>query len=94
MLSPASLALIVLAAAFVFPFSLVVAVDADDKDIERLVKQLGSAKFKVREAATKRLMEIGEPARAALGKAAASSADLESNGVPLGLSRRSTQDLL
>ena len=39
----------------VLPFVSVVAVDADDKEIERLVKQLGSAKFKERESATKRL---------------------------------------
>src|SRR5438876_8454309 len=46
-----------------------VAVDPDDKDIERLVKQLGSAKFKEREAATARLKEIGESALDALEKA-------------------------
>src|SRR5207247_4157676 len=55
----------------VLPFVPVVAVDADDKDIERLVKQLGSAKFKEREAATKRLKEIGEPALDALHQARA-----------------------
>src|SRR5947199_6445140 len=31
-------------------------------DIERLIKQRGSDKYKEREAATKRLKEIGEPA--------------------------------
>jgi WD40 repeat protein len=34
----------------------------DDKEIDRLVKQLGSDKFREREAATKRLKAIGEPA--------------------------------
>src|ERR1700722_15902973 len=59
------------------PFVPVVTADHDDKEIERLVKQLASGKFKEREAATKRLKEVGEPARAALRKAAASSADVE-----------------
>jgi WD40 repeat protein len=62
----------------VLPFVPAVAYDPDDKEIERLVKQLGSDKFKEREAAMKRLTEIGEPARAGLAKAAASSADAES----------------
>src|SRR5436853_335021 len=62
---PRWIALLVL----VLPFVPVVAVDGDDKDIERLVKQLGSAKFKEREAATKRLTEIGEPALDTLAKA-------------------------
>src|SRR3989440_3372751 len=53
----------------VLPFVPAVADDPDDKEIARLVKQLGSAKFKEREAATKRLTEIGEPALDALGKA-------------------------
>src|ERR1022692_122836 len=44
-------------------------VQPDDKEIERLVKQLGSDVFKDREAATKRLKEIGEPALDALRKA-------------------------
>src|SRR5207244_1362765 len=47
-----------------------VAVDPDDAEIERLVKQLGSPRFKEREAATKRLTEIGEPALEALRKPA------------------------
>src|SRR5437588_6582913 len=53
----------------VLPFVPAVADDPDDKEIERLVKQLGSDKYKVREAATKRLKEIGEPAADALVRA-------------------------
>ena len=49
------------------PFVPVVA--GGDMEIDRLIKQLGSDKFKEREAATKRLQEIGEPALAALYKA-------------------------
>ena len=44
------------------PFIPVVAVDADDKEIARLVKQLGSSDYRMRDAATKRLQEIGKPA--------------------------------
>jgi WD40 repeat protein len=47
----------------------VVLPDPDDKEIAHLVKQLGSDIFKEREAATKRLEEIGEPALGALAKA-------------------------
>jgi WD40 repeat protein len=54
---------------FVLSFVPVVAVEPDDKDIERLVKQLGSDVFKDREAARKRLEEVGEPALDALAKA-------------------------
>jgi len=54
----------------VFPFVPVVAVEPDDKNIERLVKQLGSDRFRRREEATKRLTEIGEPALEALRRAA------------------------
>src|SRR5690349_5542357 len=43
--------------------------DSDDQEIERLVKQLDSDSFAERQAATKRLTEIGEPALDALGKA-------------------------
>ena len=60
----------------VLPFVPVVAVDPDDAEIERLVKQLGSAKFKERAAATKRLTEIGEPAADALVRAMTTN-DLE-----------------
>src|SRR5206468_12498964 len=48
------------------PFVPAVADDPDDKEIARLVKQLGSSDFRTREAATKRLTEIGEPALDAL----------------------------
>src|SRR5438552_3974190 len=44
----------------------------DDKEIDRLVKQLGDDDFKKREAATKRLTEIGEPALDAVTKATTS----------------------
>jgi hypothetical protein len=39
---------------------------AEEKEIQRLVKQLASDDFQQREAATKRLTEIGEPALGAL----------------------------
>src|SRR6266571_2059045 len=61
---------------WVVPFVSLVAVDPDDMEIVRLIKQLGSDKFKEREAASKRLAEIGEPALDALDKAATSN-DLE-----------------
>src|SRR5205823_866514 len=51
--------------------------DPDDKEIARLVKQLGSSDFRTRQAATKRLEVLGEQARAALHKAVTSGADLE-----------------
>jgi len=53
----------------VLPFVPAVADDPDDKEIARLVKQLGSSDFRMRDVATKRLEEIGEPALDALGKA-------------------------
>src|SRR5437588_3950655 len=59
------------------PFVPAVADDPDDKEIARLVKQLGSSDFRAREAARKQLEAHGEPARDALRNAAASSADLE-----------------
>jgi hypothetical protein len=62
---PRWIALLVLVLLFV-P---VAAAAPNDKKIERLVKQLGSDKFKEREAATKRLVAIGEPALGALRKA-------------------------
>jgi WD40 repeat protein len=55
----------------VLPFVPVVADDPDDAEIARLVKQLGSSDYGTRQAATKRLKEIGEPALDALGKAKA-----------------------
>src|SRR5205085_9356270 len=61
----------------VLPFVPAVADDPDDKEIARLVKQLGSSDFRIREAATKELKAIGEPARVALRNAAASGADVE-----------------
>jgi hypothetical protein len=62
---PRSFALLLLA----LPFVPAVADDPDDAEIVRLVKQLGSSDFRMRDAATKRLKEIGEPALDALGKA-------------------------
>ena len=43
----------------VLPFVPAVAVAHDDTEVERLIKQLGSDKFTEREAATKRLHQIG-----------------------------------
>src|SRR6266705_3070005 len=51
------------------PFVPAVADDPDDKEIARLVKQLGSSDYRMRDTATKRLTEIGDPAVDALGKA-------------------------
>ena len=51
------------------PFVPAVADDPDDKEIARLVKQLGSSDFRTRDAATKRLKELGEPACDALVRA-------------------------
>ena len=56
----------------VLPFVPAVAVAPDDTEVERLIKQLGSDAFKEREAAMKRLQEIGEPALDALDKALSS----------------------
>jgi hypothetical protein len=42
---------------------------ADDAEIARLVKQFDSSDYRLREAATKRLQEIGEPVLDALAKA-------------------------
>jgi WD40 repeat protein len=60
-------------ACFVGVLPLVHVVAGDDKDIERLVQKLGSDVFKEREAATKGLLAIGEPALEALHKAQTSS---------------------
>ena len=61
----------------VLPFVPAVAVEPNDKDIERLIKQLGSRDFRKREAARKELEAIGAPALDALRKAAVASEDLE-----------------
>jgi WD40 repeat protein len=58
------------------PFVPAVAVADEDTEVERLIKQLASDEFDEREAATKRLQEIGDPALGALDKAA-TSADAE-----------------
>jgi len=57
----------------VFPFVAVVTAAVGDAEIARLVKQLGDDEFEKREEATTRLKEIGEPALAAVTKAATSS---------------------
>jgi hypothetical protein len=62
-------ALLLVALLFVPAF----AADADDKEIARLVKQLGDDDFDKREAAALRLKEIGEPALDALVKAKSNS---------------------
>jgi hypothetical protein len=54
-----------------------ITIDHDDREIERLIQQLGSKKFGERQAATAALDRIGEPALEALRKATASDADLE-----------------
>src|SRR5438132_13724305 len=53
----------------VLPFVPAVADDPADKEIARLVKQLGSSDLRTRDAATKGLTEIGEPALDGLGTA-------------------------
>ena len=59
------------------PFASLVAVDPDDAEIARFVKQLGNDDFDKRQAASKELDAIGEPARVALQEAAVSSKDTE-----------------
>jgi hypothetical protein len=49
----------------------------DPEEVKRLIRQLGSPKFTKREAAERRLDAIGEPALAALWKAALSSSAVE-----------------
>src|SRR5262245_11709233 len=61
---------------FVPPVAGAVGVADGDTEVERLIKQLGSDEFDEREAATKRLQEIGDRALGALDKAA-TSADAE-----------------
>jgi WD40 repeat protein len=53
------------------------AVLADGTELDQLIQQLGSPKFAEREAATKALEAIGEPAIDALRRAAATSEDAE-----------------
>jgi len=68
----------------------VVAADPDKAEIARLIKQLDHDEFEKREEASKELMRIGEPARAALQEAAASSEEAEIRLRALGSCRRST----
>ena len=49
----------------------------DNRDIERLIKQLGSDEFEEREAASKALKKVGKPALKALHEAATENADAE-----------------
>jgi WD40 repeat protein len=58
---------------FVLPFAPVVVAAPDDKEIARLVEQLGDEQFDKREEASKRLAEIGEPALDALHKSQSSN---------------------
>src|SRR5262245_3962639 len=51
--------------------------EPDPKEVEKLVRQLGSTGFRDGDAATKRLEAIGEPALDALRKAMAESTDAE-----------------
>src|SRR6267378_122595 len=51
--------------------------ETDTEKIARLIQQLGDDAFRKREAASKELDAIGEPALVALRKAAASSDDAE-----------------
>jgi uncharacterized protein (TIGR03067 family) len=51
--------------------------ETEGETVARLIKQLGDDVFAEREAATKQLERIGEPALAALRRAAASSRDFE-----------------
>jgi WD40 repeat protein len=51
--------------------------EANPADIDRLIRQLGSPKFRERENATKTLKAIGEPALQALREAATNSDDAE-----------------
>src|SRR5437763_17155393 len=53
------------------------AADPKDREITRLIQQLSDPRFARREAASKALAKVGEPALAALRKAAASSDDVE-----------------
>jgi hypothetical protein len=49
----------------------------DNRDIELLIKQLGSDEFEEREAATNALKKVGKPALSALREAATANADAE-----------------
>jgi RNA polymerase sigma factor (sigma-70 family) len=49
----------------------------DNRDIERLIKQLGSDEFEERETATNALKKVGKPALKALREAATANADAE-----------------
>jgi hypothetical protein len=51
--------------------------DKEAARVTRLIEQLGDDEFETREAATKALAKVGEPALPALRKASAASADLE-----------------
>jgi hypothetical protein len=51
----------------------------EPSEIDALIRQLGSPRFREREAASKRLIGIGEPAFEALHRAASTSPDLETS---------------
>lgn len=63
--------------AFVFSLASLLGGASDDRDIERLVRQLGSDDFGKREAASNALNKVGKPALNALRKAAKGSDDAE-----------------
>jgi WD40 repeat protein len=73
----ATLATLMFSTTLVCPWGRVRAAPADAAEIERLIKQLGSDRFREREAASRRLNAIGEPAWDALGEAVATSHDAE-----------------
>jgi len=58
-------------------FSLLIVSNCPPSEIDALIQQLGSPKFTERQAATKRLEAIGQPAAEALRRAAATSPDAE-----------------
>jgi formylglycine-generating enzyme required for sulfatase activity len=53
------------------------AVESDSSRVDRLIRQLGSEKFEEREAASRALQAIGEPALTSLRRAATNSGDAE-----------------
>jgi hypothetical protein len=67
----------VLMVPFIFSSLLTITSSLQPLEIEKLIQQLGSPRFAEREAATKRLEAIGEPAVDALRKAVASNPDAE-----------------
>lgn len=69
--------LVMVVLAVLAPCLEVAPVKSSPAEIARLIEQLGDPLYKDRETANKRLLEIGEPALAALQKAATGHPDLE-----------------